>query len=62
MFTVCVSAGRIGYISFEDYMSFMINKETDNIRSISEVGEAFRAIAADRDKPFVTKEELHQVW
>ena len=42
-------------------MTFMISKETDNIQSIAEVEEAFRAIAANRDKPYVTKEELLQV-
>ena len=52
---------RRGHTTFEDYMTFMISKETDNIQSIAEVEEAFRAIAANRDKPYVTKEELLQV-
>lgn len=42
-------------------MSFMISKESDNIQSITEIEEAFRAIAADGEKPYVTREELSQV-
>ena len=39
----------------------MISRETENIQSISEVEGAFRAITADGDKPYVTKEEIFQV-
>ena len=42
-------------------MTFMISKESDNVQSITEIQEAFRAIVADREKPFVTREELSQV-
>ena len=52
---------RNGYISLEDYMSFMISRETENIESISEVVSAFRAITSGGDKPYVTKEEILQV-
>lgn len=52
---------RLGYILFADYMTFMISRETDNVQSMAEVEEAFKAIAAERDKPYVTKEELIQV-
>ena len=42
-------------------MSFMISKESDNIQSITEIEDAFRAIAADGEHPYVTREELSQV-
>lgn len=42
-------------------MSFMISRETDNVRSMAEVEGAFRAITARGDKPYVTKDELLQV-
>ena len=42
-------------------MAFMVSRETDNIESIAEVLEAFRAIASERDNSYVTKEELQQV-
>lgn len=46
---------------FEDYMTFMVSRETDNIQSIAEVLEAFSAIASERDTSYVTREELQQV-
>ena len=42
-------------------MSFMISKESDNIQSITEIEDAFSAIAADGEHPYVTREELSQV-
>ena len=42
-------------------MSFMISRETENIQSMGEVESAFRAITADGDKPYVTKDEIFQV-
>ena len=42
-------------------MSFMISRETDNVRSIAEVEGAFRAITARGEKPYVTREDLLQV-
>ena len=52
---------RNGFITLEDYMSFMISRETENVQSLSEVESAFRAITSDGDKPFVTKDEMFQV-
>lgn len=52
---------RLGYVAFEEYMSFMISRETDNIQSLAEIDEAFSAISNERDKLYVTKEELTQV-
>ena len=52
---------RTGVISLEDYMSFMISRETENVQSMSEVVNAFKAITANGDHAYVTQEEIHQV-
>ena len=52
---------RNGYITLEDYISFMISRETENIQSLSEVEGAFRAITVNGDKLYVTKDEIFQV-
>ena len=59
--SLSLSLSRVGFITFEDYMSFMISRETDNVRSIAEVEGAFRAITARGEKPYVTREDLLQV-
>ena len=56
---MCLHRNR--YISLEDYMSFMISRETENVGSMTEVESAFQAITSGGDKPFVTQEELLQV-
>ena len=52
---------RTGYVSLEDYMSFVIGHETENVESNREVESAFQSITSGGDKPYVTKEELFQV-
>ena len=52
---------RTGYVSLEDYMSFVIAHETENVESNKEVEIAFQAITSGGDKPYVTREELFQV-
>ena len=42
-------------------MTFMISRETENVDSAQEVEEAFQAITAGGERPYVTKEELYQV-
>jgi len=42
-------------------MAFMISRETENVRSASEVEEAFRAITDAGKQAFVSEEELYQV-
>ena len=44
----------------QEYMAFMISKETENVQSSEEIENAFRAITA-ADRPYVTKEELYAV-
>ncbi|XP_055377124.1 spectrin alpha chain isoform X3 [Condylostylus longicornis] len=49
---------RDGYVSLQEYIAFMISKETENVQSYEEIENAFRAITAS-DRPYVTKEELY---
>ena len=55
-----VDPNRDGFVSLQEYMAFMISKETENVHSSEEIENAFRAIASS-DRPYVTKEELYQV-
>ena len=59
---ILLSAHRTGSISLEDYMSFMISRETENVQSLSEVVGSFRAITANGDRAYVMEDELKQVW
>lgn len=52
---------RDGQVSLQEYMAFMISKETENVQSSEEIENAFRAIAAHHDRAYVTKEELYAV-
>lgn len=53
-----VDPNRTG-VTLQDYIAFMISRETENVRSSEEVENAFRAIAAN-ERPYVTSEELYQ--
>lgn len=55
-----VDPNREGSVSLQEYMAFMIARETENVRSSEEVENAFRAIAAN-ERPYVTSDELYQV-
>jgi len=48
-----------GVVSLNEYMAFMISRETENVRSASEVEDAFRAITEGGKQAFVTEEELY---
>ncbi|XP_028029643.1 spectrin alpha chain isoform X2 [Bombyx mandarina] len=54
-----VDPNRDGQVSLQEYMAFMISKETENVHSSEEIENAFRAITAHQDRPYVTKEELY---
>ena len=56
-----LSLCRNGFVSKEDYLTFMISRETENVDSAQEVEEAFRAITEGGDKPYVTEAQLLQV-
>lgn len=53
-------SGRDGHVSLQEYMAFMISRETENVKSSEEIESAFRALSSE-GKPYVTKEELYQV-
>ncbi|XP_064449588.1 spectrin alpha chain, erythrocytic 1 isoform X3 [Mirounga angustirostris] len=53
-----VDPGRKGYISLEDYTSFLIDKESENIKSSDEIENAFQALA--EGKAYITKEDMKQ--
>lgn len=52
-----VDINRDGFVSLQDYMAFMISKETENVQSSEEIENAFRAITQERE--FVTRAELY---
>ncbi|CAK1548048.1 unnamed protein product [Leptosia nina] len=54
-----VDPNRDGQVSLQEYMAFMISKETENVQSSEEIENAFRAITAHQDRAYVTKEELY---
>lgn len=55
-----VDPNRDGHVSLQEYIAFMISKETENVQSYEEIENAFRAITAS-DRPYVTKDELYSV-
>ncbi|XP_021964674.1 spectrin alpha chain isoform X2 [Folsomia candida] len=50
---------RDGHVSLQEYMAFMISKETENVQSSEEIENAFRAITSGAERGFVTREELY---
>lgn len=56
-----VDPNRDGYVSLQEYIAFMISKETENVQSFEEIENAFRAITSASDRPYVTKDELYSV-
>ncbi|XP_058516471.1 spectrin alpha chain, erythrocytic 1 [Ochotona princeps] len=57
-FLDAVDPSRKGYISLEDYTSFLIDKESENIKSSGEIENAFQALA--EGKAYITKDDLKQ--
>jgi len=53
-----VDPNRDGFVNLQDYMAFMISRETDNISSVDDVINAFKALTENGDRPYITKEEL----
>merc|ERR1712073_149838 len=52
-----VDPNRDGFVTLQDYMAFMISKETENVQSSEEIENAFRAITQERE--YVTRSELY---
>jgi spectrin alpha len=55
-----VDPNRDGYVSLQEYMAFMISRETENVTTSEEIENAFRAIAAN-ERAYVTADDLYQV-
>ncbi|BFZ06026.1 hypothetical protein BsWGS_09066 [Bradybaena similaris] len=53
-----VDPNRDGYVSLQEYMAFMISRETENVQSSTEVEQAFRALTSG-EKPYITAQELY---
>lgn len=53
-------SSRDGWVTLQDYMAFMISRETENVQSSEEIENAFRALSAEY-RPYVTAEELYAV-
>ncbi len=50
-----VDPNRDGQVTLQDYMAFMISKETENVQSSEEIENAFRAITANQEREYVTR-------
>ncbi|GAB1285753.1 Spectrin alpha chain, erythrocytic 1 [Apodemus speciosus] len=57
-FLNAVDPGRKGYVSLEDYTSFLIDKESENIKTSDDIESAFQALA--EGKAYITKEDMKQ--
>ncbi|KAK3088368.1 hypothetical protein FSP39_018301 [Pinctada imbricata] len=53
-----VDPNRDGHVSLQEYMAFMISRETENVQSSSDVEQAFRALTSG-EKPYITATELY---
>lgn len=51
---------RDGFVSLQEYMAFMISRETENVQSAREVIDAFRALTTG-EKQYITATELFAV-
>ena len=51
---------RDGLVSIQEYMAFMISRETENVQSAQDVEAAFRALTSS-DRPYITSQELYAV-
>ena len=47
-------------MSIQEYMAFMISRETENVQSAQDVEAAFRALTSG-DRPYITAQELYAV-
>ncbi|XP_053212819.1 spectrin alpha chain-like [Panonychus citri] len=52
-----VDPNRDGFVTLQEYMAFMIGRETENVSNREDFENAVRAIA--EEKPYVTSEELY---
>lgn len=53
-----VDPNRDGQVSLQEYMAFLISRETENVQSTKDIEQAFRALTMNGDRQYVTSEEL----
>lgn len=53
-----VDPNRDGQVSLQEYMAFLISRETENVQSSEDIEQAFRAITLNGDRAYVTSDEL----
>ena len=56
--TWCVC--RDGFVTLQEYMAFMISRETENVQSAQDVEAAFRALTSN-ERPYIQAQELYSV-
>lgn len=54
-----VDPNRDGQVSLQEYMAFLISRETENVQSSKDIEQAFKAITLNGDRLYVTNEELY---
>merc|ERR1711971_231963 len=54
---VVVDPNKDNFVTLQEYMAYMISKETENVQSTEEIENAFRAITQERE--YVTRSELY---
>ena len=58
--TMIVNFCSDGFVTLQEYMQFMISRETENVQSRADIEEAFRTLSPDGN-PYITKSEITQV-
>jgi len=54
-----VDPNRTDTVTFTDYMTFMISRETENVSSIDDVVLAFKSLTENSERPYITRDELY---
>lgn len=54
-----VDPNRDGQVSLQEYMAFLISRETENVQSSKDIEQAFKAITLNGDRSYVTSDELY---
>ena len=58
--TIIAHCSSDGFVTLQEYMQFMISRETENVQSRADIEEAFRTLSPDGN-PYITKQEITQV-
>ncbi|CAA3004878.1 spectrin alpha chain [Olea europaea subsp. europaea] len=54
-----VDPNRDGEVSIQEYMAFLISRETENVQSSDDIEQAFKSITLNGERPYVTSDELY---